>query len=159
MKFTILLFFCFFSVDLYAQDMPSYLLDKVRIVQSDQTIVAELQPVSANITAKPNLHYYWYSANIIHETQGGFSGKLLDGLYTTYYPDKNLKEQGRFKKGLKNGLWKTWKEDGSLLSTIDWKHGIEMVGEKRPIWKRLPLIHKRRKPIDSLNNSSKQVKQ
>lgn len=159
MKFIILLFFCFFSIGAYAQDMPSYLLDKVRIVQLDQTIVAELQPVSVNIAAKPNLQYYWYSANIIHETQGGYSGRLLDGLYTAYYPNKNLKEQGRFKKGLKDGLWKAWKEDGSLQSTSNWKKGFEITGEKQSIWKRLPLIHKRRKSIDSLNNSQKQVKQ
>lgn len=151
MKNIILIFFCFFSISVYAQKMPDYGLDKVRITQPDQTIIAELQSESSAISAKSNLHYFWYSANSIHETQGGYSGRLLNGLYSAFYLNKNLKEQGYFKKGLKDGVWKSWRGDGSLLSATNWKHGIEITEKKPPIWKRLPFIHKKRKAADSLS--------
>ena len=82
-------------------------------------------------------NYYWYDANQIHMTQGGFSGKLLDGLYAAYYRNKNLEEQGNFKKGLKTGIWKKWRADGSLESTTQWNHGLLIPGNRPPIWKRI----------------------
>jgi hypothetical protein len=151
MKNIILIFFCFFSIGAYAQKMPDYGLDKVRLTLSDQTIIAELDPVTSTISAKSNLHYFWYSANAIHETQGGYSGRLLNGKYSAFYLNKNLKEQGNFKKGLKNGVWRSWNGDGSLIAATNWKRGTEIIGKKPPIWKRLPLIRKKPKAVDSLS--------
>lgn len=159
MKAVILLVFCFFGYTASAQQLPDYGLDKVRINESVQTVVAELASVSVSPTAKPALHYFWYNSGAIHETQGGYSGRLLNGQYTAYYLNKNLKEQGLFKKGLKDGTWKSWREDGSLLATVTWKRGKEVSGRKLPLWKRLPLIRKKFKKTDSLNNNKPPVKQ
>ncbi|HTK19617.1 MAG TPA: hypothetical protein VL442_08900 [Mucilaginibacter sp.] len=153
MKKIILIFFCFLSVSVYAQKIPDYGLNRVRITQRDQSIIAELEPESSAVSAKSSLHYYWYSANIIHETQGGYSGRLLGGQYSVFYPNKTLKEQGSFRKGLKVGVWKIWQEDGTLLAATTWKHGIDVTGKQRSLWKRLPLIHKRHRGVDSLNAS------
>ncbi|WP_443946633.1 toxin-antitoxin system YwqK family antitoxin [Pedobacter sp. AW1-32] len=68
--------------------------------------------------------YYWYSGNQIRSTQGGFSGKLLNGLYNEYFLTKNLKEQGNFKMGLKDGLWSNWFENGHLSKVVHFKKGI-----------------------------------
>lgn len=155
MKLILLLLFYLLSIGAYAQKIPDYGLNRIRITQDDQTIVAELEPEQPTISAKSNLHYFWYSANIIHETQGGYSGRLLNGFYSVFYLNKNLKEQGHFKTGLKNGIWKSWKEDGSLQATTNWKRGVEITRKKTPIWKRLPLIHKKPKTIDSLKASIK----
>jgi len=155
MKNIILIFFCFLSIGVYAQTIPDYGLNRVRIAQSDQLVIAQLEPESSTISAKSNLYYFWYSANLIHETQGGYSGRLLDGQYAVFYPNKSLKEQGRFKKGLKDGVWKIWREDGTLLATSTWKHGIDITGKQRSLWKRLPLIHKKHKSVDSLSASKK----
>jgi hypothetical protein len=143
MKNIILLFFCLFCYTAYCQKLPAYDLNRVRITQADRTIVAETDPVSSPPSINPQLFYYWYGANTIHMTQGGFSGKLLNGLYTEYYINKNLKEQGSFKKGLKNGIWKSWNEDGSLVATKNWKHGSELSRKKSPIWKRIHLFTKK----------------
>lgn len=159
MKAVIFLVFCFFTYAASAQQLPDYGLDKVRINEAGQTIVAELASVSAGPTAKPALHYFWYNSGAIHETQGGYSGRLLNGQYTAFYLNKNLKEQGSFKKGLKDGTWKNWREDGSLLATVTWKHGKAVTGRKVPLWKRLPLIRKWFKKKDSLNNNKPPVKQ
>ena len=159
MKAVILLIFCFFGYAASAQQLPDYGLDKVRINEAGQTIVAELASGSVSPTAKPAVHYFWYNSGAIHETQGGYSGRLLNGQYTAFYLNKNLKEQGIFKKGLKDGVWKSWRENGSLLAAVTWKHGREVTGRKLPLWKHLPLIRKKYKKTDSLNNSKPPVKQ
>ena len=108
-----------------AQKLPDNGFNKVRISQIDKTVQAELLPVTFQPAIKPDLFYYWYGANIIHITQGGFSGKLLNGIYREYYLSKNLKEQGVFAKGLKNGTWKTWNENGNLISLYIWNNGVK----------------------------------
>src|SRR3978361_1257752 len=101
MKKILVLLFCLIPVYCVAQKLPDFGLNRIRIAQVDKIIQAEIDPVSSEPSVKSKLVYYWYSANAIHITQGGFSGKLLNGIYTEYYLDRNLKEQGRFKKGLK----------------------------------------------------------
>ena len=52
---------------------------KVTLNGTEQTIVAHLYPVNEEVHADPELFYYWYSANQVNRTQGGYSGKLLNG--------------------------------------------------------------------------------
>ncbi len=70
-----------------------------------------------------NKTYYWYSNNQIKTTQGGFSGKLLDGRFSRFYLNKNLKELGEFNAGLKTGTWKNWADNGTLLKVVSYKKG------------------------------------
>jgi antitoxin component YwqK of YwqJK toxin-antitoxin module len=69
--------------------------------------------------------YYWIANHEIRSTQGGYSGKLLHGLYLDYYLNNALKEQGLFNMGLKDGNWKSWTEEGVLLAEINFKNGVE----------------------------------
>jgi antitoxin component YwqK of YwqJK toxin-antitoxin module len=89
----------------------------------DKVVYASVMTNSKKVSVKNDRFYYWYKANDIKTSQGGFEGKLLDGSYTEFYPDKNLKEQGFFKTGLKNGVWKTWHHNGKLASISKWKKG------------------------------------
>lgn len=68
--------------------------------------------------------YYWYSNNQIHITQGGFSGRLLNGSYSDFYLSSSLKEKGTFKTGLKEGEWSVWTEDGILIERMNYKQGV-----------------------------------
>ncbi|WCT13657.1 toxin-antitoxin system YwqK family antitoxin [Mucilaginibacter jinjuensis] len=120
-KIILLIIFPFYSL---AQKMPDLGITKVRIVKMEETIVAELGPVSHHIDVQNDKLYYWYSSNNVHATQGGYSGDLLNGLYTVYYSNKGLKEQGAFKNGLKEGVWKTWNESGTLSRELTWKKGL-----------------------------------
>jgi hypothetical protein len=108
----------------FGQQLPPSGMDRVHIATDSLNIQAETLPVSE----APDLHndrlYFWYSANTIHSTQGGFSGRLLNGTYKSYYPNKNLKEAGVFKEGLKDGIWKTWNENGNLVRQYTWKKGL-----------------------------------
>ena len=38
-------------------------------------------------------------------TQGGYNGRLLNGDFRVFYPNKNLKENGNYQFGLKEGTW------------------------------------------------------
>ncbi|HEY2583461.1 MAG TPA: hypothetical protein VGI43_16735 [Mucilaginibacter sp.] len=138
---TILLFLLSGSV--YAQKYPDLGLDKVRIVEPDKVIVAEINPVLAGQGTKSDRFYYWYSSNKIHFSQGGYSGKLLNGLYTEFYPNKNLKEQGAFKKGLKDGAWKSWNEDGTLNQISKWRNGAIVHVDTTTFWKKVNVFKKK----------------
>jgi hypothetical protein len=136
MKKTIIMLFFLFSGGLYAQKLPDAGLHTIRIIRSDKTIVVQISPVPEKPPVKPTLFYYWYSANTIHSTQGGYSGQLLNGRYTEYDLNKSLKEQGFFKNGLKSGTWKTWNEDGTLNRVSDWKAGVPVSGNSVSFWRK-----------------------
>ncbi|CAN5280424.1 hypothetical protein BH09BAC6_BH09BAC6_10840 [soil metagenome] len=144
MKKTLVLLFSLFSVYVYGQKLPDYGFDKVRISDSTKTVLAEIMPVTSAPAIKSNLYYFWYSANKIHSTQGGYSGKLLNGRYIEYFLNKNLKEQGTFKKGLKEGIWKSWNEDGMLRQVIMWKSGSVVTGQPYTFWEKLNIFKKNR---------------
>lgn len=150
MKKLLFLLFILFSIAARAQNYPDFGLNKIRIADSDRTIEAEIYP-SGGPSAKANLFYYWYSANLIHTTQGGYSGDLLNGHYNEYYPNKNLKEQGTFKKGLKNGVWKTWNKNGTINHVENWKNGIRVTDEQASIWQRLKIFKRHQSlPADTV---------
>jgi antitoxin component YwqK of YwqJK toxin-antitoxin module len=152
---TMLLFFISGSVS--AQKYQDYGLDKVRIVEPDKIIQAEIIPVTTEPGIKSDRFYYWYSSNKIHYSQGGFSGKLLNGAYNEYYLNKNLKEQGNFKKGLKKGTWKSWNEDGTLSQISVWKNGVIVQKSSNLFWKRVNIFKRKlkQKTVDTLNKTSK----
>lgn len=143
MRFYLLFLFCLLGYTATAQKLPDFDLNKVRITLPDKIIAAGLEPFVSGISAKPNVFYYWYSAGAVHQTQGGYSGKLLDGPYTEYYLNRSLKQQGVFKKGLKVGIWKNWAENGTLLSVTRWKHGTERPLKRAPLWKRVHWFKKK----------------
>jgi len=74
---------------------------------------------------KRDKFYHWYGTQQIRVTQGGYSGKVLHGVYTRYYPDNNLAEKGAFKNGLKKGIWQSWYGDGTEQRESMWKDGEE----------------------------------
>jgi len=95
---------------------------KITVNHPDHTIVAYLKPV-ISVSTESERTYTWFSGNQIRTTQGGYSGRLLNGLYEDFYLDKNLKERGYFDKGLKQGLWKSWNAEGVLREEMTWDKG------------------------------------
>lgn len=115
---------------------------QIHITDSTQEITADIEPVKNDPKIKNDRYYYWYFNKIIHSTQGGFTGQLLNGHYIAFYPDKNLKEEGNFKAGLKDGVWKTWNRKGDLASVNTWDEGIEVPNDQS-IWKKIPFMNKK----------------
>ena len=125
MKRLIILLFAVFSMQVCAQKADEMAIYKVHISTADHSTIAGIRPVGSAPTAEPDRLYYWFSSNSIKQTQGSYSGHLLNGPYQEFYLNKNLKEQGEFNKGLKTGVWKSWSPDGTLLQQITWKNGIK----------------------------------
>jgi len=86
--------------------------------------VFHLQSSTKSLAAvESGVKYAWFSGNKIAWTQGGYSGKLLDGPYTEFYPNKALKTQGGFDMGLRKGEWRSWTELGNLDSVVHYSKG------------------------------------
>lgn len=157
MKKLITIFFWIIAGTVYAQKMPELSLYKIHINQTDKTIVAEIKEVSKAPRLKRNVFYYWYSANAIHSTQGGYSGTLLNGSYNEYYLNKNIREQGNFKKGVKTGIWRSWDKDGMLTKMEKWKNGVLLKEGRTTFWKKIRPFSwlKKHAPADSIKHSGK----
>jgi hypothetical protein len=156
MKRSILIVLLLISCAAYAQDYPDYGLTKMRLTDSGRVTELEINPIDHVPSIKTGLFYYWYSANQVHSTQGGYSGQLLNGLYTEYYRNKNLKEQGVFWRGLKDGVWKTWNQDGTLKQVIAWHEGAIASGKRLSFWQRLNIFKKNQAPsIDTTAKAHK----
>lgn len=125
MRILLLYLLSIFNYQVFAQKMPDLNLNKLRINLIDKTIQAEIKPVIPEPIPQFDRSYFWYSANQVRSTQGGFSGKLLNGAYSEFYLNKNLKTQGFFIKGLKTGKWKHWNKDGLLKEIQFWQEGVK----------------------------------
>jgi len=124
MKKTLYLVSFLFTLGAQAQRMPDYGLEKVRLNEKDKTVLAEIKEVKSGPSISTDKRYYWYSGGQVRSTQGGYSGKLLNGEYREYYLNKNLKTQGRYKKGLQSGNWDYWYPDGTLKEQLSFKSGL-----------------------------------
>jgi hypothetical protein len=100
-------------------------VNKIHLSDSDRFTIAEINPLRSKPILRLDRYYYWFSSNSIKRTQGGYSDKLLNGLYSEYYLTKNLREQGIFIAGLKNKLWKTWNIKGVLIKKVNWENGLK----------------------------------
>lgn len=106
-----------------AQKTPN--LNKKKI--SSDTLSVEFETIGLNKREKKlksDRFYFWYKAQAIHSTQGGSSGELLNGVYTSFWRNNQLYEKGNFETGLKNGDWKLWNLKGELVRTDFFKDGI-----------------------------------
>lgn len=102
--------------------VKDFLTHKVIVNNVDGHIVAYVKPVK-QFAPDRDKRYYWFSPNQISSSQGGFSGKLLNGDYQEFYMNKQLKESGYINKGLKRGVWKSWDENGKLKADYTWAFG------------------------------------
>ncbi|MCA6363623.1 MAG: toxin-antitoxin system YwqK family antitoxin [Bacteroidetes bacterium] len=78
---------------------------------------------NGKIKPREGYTYFWFGSNAIHETQGGFDGKLLHGEYKAFYLDNQLKEWGMFSNGRKTGEWKYWHTNGKLAEVSEFVNG------------------------------------
>lgn len=122
----ILILFCY-SKPVIAQgyDIAFDINDYKHTINFDNhKVVFQVKPVKDLKTTDPMKKYYWYGSHQIKITQGSYSGKLLNGVYSEFYPNNNLKESGFFVKGLKHGEWNNWNEESVLVERKNYKKGV-----------------------------------
>ena len=121
--FFILLFFAF--ADVHGQKIDYPLNNRATINYLDHIVYVHFTREEKKISIDDEKYYYWFAANDIKKTRGGYDGKILHGLFTAYYMNKNLKEKGSFKYGLKKGEWKEWYFNGELKEKSFYKKGTK----------------------------------
>jgi hypothetical protein len=107
-----------------AQKIPDSGFNHVRLNGDNRTLSFETLPVNSPYRPVLSKTYFWYAAGQVQITRGGYSGKLLNGYYRTYFLNKNLAEEGTFNAGLRDGTWKKWNEAGLLQEVSSWKDGL-----------------------------------
>lgn len=55
-----------------------------------------------------------------------YSQNILDGKYTIYWENGNIKLTGKYENGLQEGIWQQYNEDGILTITTLFKEGKEL---------------------------------
>lgn len=106
------------------REMDYFLCQPVTINEGSVLIRASVLEEEKTIRPDNSKTYYWFRSGHIRTTQGGIGGKVLNGSYTAFYKDKNIKEKGEFSMGLKDGEWKSWYPDGTLQTVYNWKDGL-----------------------------------
>lgn len=118
----------FFSIPASAQGLKDIFKREAyqhTITSKEDKTVFQLQESSFNPKRIEDFKdYYWYSNNQIKITQGGYSGRLLNGNYKIFYLDRSLKEQGLFENGLKTGMWIKWSQQGKVYERANFKKGL-----------------------------------
>lgn len=107
-----------------SQNLIAY-TNRVTLQSGDTVITLHVLPRDKKVKLKTDQYYYWYRAQSLRCTRGGYDGQLLDGAYMEVYPDKNIKIKGEFKKGLKNNTWTTWNPKGEYINITTWKNGVK----------------------------------
>jgi len=76
---------------------------RITLATPDSVSVFSLLPTHTSVNIQHKNHYTWYGSNQIRMTQGGYSGRLLHGEYTSFTKTHHLLEQGAYGGGLKTG--------------------------------------------------------
>jgi antitoxin component YwqK of YwqJK toxin-antitoxin module len=115
-------------IDIYAQRI------KVPVPESTERVILNRNDTiytfythkirSKKMVPDAELFYCWYDKGLVHLTQGAYSGRLLNGSYKVFYPNKNLKEQGTFLNGLRSGIWSYWQLNGIKRKEEVWRKGL-----------------------------------
>jgi hypothetical protein len=95
------------------------------IEKLDTSIAFDVCAANPVISVNENSSYSWYANGKIMETKGGFSGKLLDGRYMSFFENNNLKERGIYIKGRKEGKWMKWHPNGRINEISYWRMGVK----------------------------------
>jgi hypothetical protein len=101
-------------------------LNRIEINSADTLYRFYAIKPSVKLKLKKNAEYTSYNDKSILVTQGGISGRILNGDYWVYFPNKQLKENGKFKNGIKTGEWKIWYSSGKLAEVAEWKAGYKI---------------------------------
>lgn len=99
-------------------------LNRITFIKNDTLYVFFVLKPGEKFKPKSSGNFHWFRPDTILITNSGFGGKLLNGEYKVFYPNKNIKESGFFDHGLKTGEWREWDIEGRLLKITNWKNGF-----------------------------------
>ena len=117
-------FFVFNGMTVNAQkEKEDYITREITLNYPDSIIKMTILTNKVTVKTDPSIYYYWFESNDLNKNQGGYSGRLLHGIFQVYDINNHLLTQGNFKKGTKSGVWKYWNKLGNLLYMEEWSGG------------------------------------
>lgn len=127
----VVIFLIRFSCVLRAQTLdPDYALKRA-VYDGERYVQFHIMDPDARVGKLDSDKFYtWTKSQKIQTTQGGASGDLLNGQYSSFYKNNQLEEQGSYKRGLKNGKWTTWNQEGRIIAISKYRNG-KKTGEER----------------------------
>src|SRR5437879_9375353 len=119
------LIFCFAIISgvTYSQRIFKGLEPSSVITYTSKDTSYSFHVTNEKITNLRSSTYYWFGQGDIRSTQGGYSGKLIDGVFEKFNRKNALIEKGEFENGLKEGTWTKWYPNGKFLSQYRWRNG------------------------------------
>ena len=108
------------AVQLFGQEPLTH---KVSCANEGNSTTFSILLKKTMLAPKPELTYYWFDGQKLHQNQGGFSGSLLHGTFEKKAAGGQMVEKGEFANGLKEGVWNTWDETGRLTGETKWQKG------------------------------------
>jgi len=80
------------------------------------------------IDGSGNKHGPWMIyADTVLVAKGSYVDGKPDGLWTYWYGNGQMKEEGHFDQGVKNGMWVEWYSDSNLMWKGEWKNGTRHI--------------------------------
>jgi hypothetical protein len=59
--------------------------------------------------------------------RGSYSDNKPEGLWTYWYENGQMKEEGHYEAGVKNGIWVEWYQDGQIMWKGEWNNGTRQI--------------------------------
>lgn len=113
--------FSFISQVVLAQDIAA--THMVSCNEQNKTHKFYIYNEPKNIPTQNSETYWYYAQDKLNQTQGSYSGFLLNGWFETFVNGNVLIEKGIFENGQKQGEWKIWYSNGKINRTETWKNG------------------------------------
>ncbi len=80
----------------------------------------------AAVSSPENGPYEAYSDSILVE-KGTYTDGERTGLWTSWYPNGQIKAEGHYVDGVKNGMWVQWYDDGEVMWKGEWDMGKRII--------------------------------
>lgn len=105
-----------------AQNLPKWkTADEITLVSGD-TVFTFTVKEPAGFTPSFSRTYYWFDQGQLHQSQGGFHGRLVEGELVARSRENGLIRKGNFEHGLKQGTWLDWYANGTVKSKVFWEN-------------------------------------
>ena len=121
---TATLFLLFIASTCFGQKIKDLqVLNRFSVSEDGLFTEGYLAPIGQYIHTDNGKTYAWFAGGRLHQTQGNYKDRLLNGIYTESYTNKQLARKGTYKKGLQKGAWYSWRENGVLKVSDHYKKG------------------------------------
>lgn len=106
-----------------SQDPLKGLEPTTLITLTEGDTVYNFRVIKQSIPHPRQANYYWLGEGRLHFTYGGYTGKVVHGIFEKFNRQHDLLEKGEFQYGLREGKWVSWYPNGKWRAISHWTEG------------------------------------